>query len=144
MHAKFSLFFGALLCGLILGGCASTPPTPKITYPVTYQIQIGNTQVHSDYGPQTLNVNASQEVVVEPNRPLYYQVVSPVDVTVYVYEKSAPNSRKQVGQMEGKSFTSSISPTSRTLEFAFSAAEPNSSGKVLFTLSDRPITPVSP
>jgi hypothetical protein len=140
MHSKVLGLLTALSLVIFAGGCASGP---EVSYPVTYQIQVGNTEVHTDYGPQSTNMSASQQVVASVGRPLYYQVVSPIDVSVYVYERAAPNSRTQVTQMEGKTFTSSITPTTSTLEFTFTATQPNSRAKVLFTLSDRPIAPTS-
>lgn len=131
---------------LVFAGCASTPPPPSIVYPVTYQIQVGNTQVTSVNGPQNTNIAASQIAAVVPGAPLYYQVVSPVIVVVTAYERAYPNdpaSRRQIGQMQGTTFTSSIVPTTATMEFTFAVAQTNSSGVLQFTLSDHPIAPVT-
>ncbi|PTY08504.1 hypothetical protein DB347_02675 [Opitutaceae bacterium EW11] len=138
MKAKLGFFS---LAAVLLGGCASdVPPTPRIQYPVTYQVPIGNTSVRSDYGPQNLSTQATQQVTVETGRPIYYQVVSPVDVSVSVNELSGPKAaRHLVSQMQGTSFTAMVTPTTPALEFTFSPVQANTGGTVRFTLSDRPI-----
>ena len=143
MNTRILASLGATALAFFFAGCVSSPPS--ISYPVTYQIQVGNTQVSSVNGPQNAIVNASQVAAVVPGAPLYYQVVSPVIVTVTAYERTYPNdpaSRRQVGQMQGTTFTSSIVPTVVTMEFTFAVAQANSSGVLQFTLSDRPIAPV--
>ncbi len=133
------------LLGLALAGAGCTTTSlPRVTYPVTYQIQLSNTQVRSDYGPQNLNINATQDVTVSPNEPLYYQVSSPVEVVVYVYELDAVNQRTLLGQNEGTLFNSYVVPPTSTLEFVFSVAQANSSGVLQFTISDQPIGPTAP
>lgn len=131
------------LAALAFAGCASdVPPTPRVQYPVTYQVPVGNTNVHSDYGPQNLSTQATQQVAVEPGRPLYYQVISPVDVAVAVSEApDADGTRHAVSEMQGTRFTAMVTPASRTLEFSFKPVQPNTGGTVRFTLSDRPISP---
>ena len=141
MNKRSLVNFCILTLGLLMGGCATSPRTPHVAYPVTYDIQVNNTQVHSDYGPQNLSVNATQDVAVASGQTLYYQVVSPVDVTVYFYGVDSPGQRAFLGQMQGTSFTSSIVPSTGTLEFMFIATHPNSSGTLKFTLSDQPIAP---
>ncbi len=144
MKTRILLAFGLSTLGLVMAGC-TTASLPRVTYPVTYQIHLGNTQVRSSYGPQNLNVNATQDVTVSPDEPLYYQVSSPVEVVVYVYEGETPGERTLLGQNEGTSFTSSVLPRSDSLQFVFSVAQANSSGVVQFTLSDEPLAPaVSP
>lgn len=125
---------------LLLAGCATTPPLPKVTYPITYQIGVGNTQVTTSAGPQNTNQSATQQVTVEPGETFYYQVVSPVAVTLSVYEAGA-GGHTLLGQMQGASFTSSIVPQTSSLEFSFAVSEANTGGTVQFTLSDRPIAP---
>jgi hypothetical protein len=128
----------------LLGGCASPqPPLPTIHYPVTYQVPIGNTSAQASTGPQSLNINATQDVEVQPGVPLYYQISSPVAVTVYLYEKigAAPGGNL-LGQMQlpaGGPTTNQITPRTSSLEFVFSASQANSSGTLQFTLSDQPI-----
>ncbi|HKB90626.1 MAG TPA: hypothetical protein VKC60_08945 [Opitutaceae bacterium] len=144
MNSKCFASMTVLMAGIWMAGCASSPPPrPRINYPVTYQINIGNTQVRSEYGPQNLNVSATQQVMVQPGQPLYYQVYSPVNVTVYVYERASSNTRRLLGQMQGTSFTTAVTPSVDMLEFVFSAAQSNTGGVVQFTLSDRPLA-VSP
>jgi hypothetical protein len=141
-----ALLASSSLAVLAITGCSSVPPPPSIVYPVTYQIQVGNTQVNSTSGPANTNIAASQVAAVIPGAPLYYQVVSPVIVVVTAYERAYPNdpaSRRQVGQMQGTTFTSSIVPTTGTMEFTFAVAQTNSSGVLQFTLSDHPIAPVT-
>jgi hypothetical protein len=124
-----------------LSACvAPTASRPVVAYPVSYQVPIGNAQVTANDGPQNLNVSASQDVSVEPGKTLYYQVVSPVDVTVSVSRKpGATETTTRLAQMQGTTFTSSIVPDTSALRFTFTAAQANSSGTLKFTLSDRPI-----
>jgi hypothetical protein len=122
-----------------LAGCATTADVPRVSYPVTYNIQVGNTQVATSAGGQNLNIAPTQQVEVVPREPLYYRVDSPVDVTVSVFEIGRSGERSLLGQMRGTSFTTSVMPTSSQVEFSFSASQPNSSGTVQFTLSDEPI-----
>ena len=147
MKAKMSALLAVGTALFFSGGCATTPPLPHITYPATYQIPVGNTQVSSNYGPQSLNNAPSQVVSVLPGSKLYYQVVSPVMVVLYIYERPTPDDaagRRLVGQMEGTTFTSSFIPSTSTVEFGFAVAQANSSGTIAFTLSDRPIAPPPP
>jgi hypothetical protein len=139
-----SSFFAPLplILAACLAGCATSPPMPSVTYPVTYQINLANSQVAaSGYGPQNLNVAATQQVTVEPGQTLYYQVNSPVAVTLSIYADDGAGNRTALGQLQGTSFTSSVLPSTAHLDFAFSVAQPNSSGTLQFTLSDRPIAP---
>ena len=128
---------------LALTACvAPTPPRPVVAYPVSYQVQIGNTQVRANDGPQNLNVSATQDVSVEPGKTLYYQVSSPIDVTLSLYElPSSTTPSARLAQTQGTTFTSSIVPTTSAVRFTFTATQPNSSGTLRFTLSDRPIAP---
>jgi len=127
------------VAAIFVGGCASEP-LPRIKYPVTYNVQVGNTRVTSDYGPQNLNTQAVQQVAVEAGRPIYYQVVSPFEVSVVVSESASPGVKEQVSQMQGTTFTAMLTPKTPMLEFAFAAARTNSGGTLQFTLSDQPIT----
>jgi hypothetical protein len=139
---RSSLGATLLLLGLFAAGCATTPPRPVVHYPVTYDVPVGNTQVNSSAGPQNLNVSSTQQVTADVGEPLYYQIVSPVAVTVSVYERRSTDSgRMLLKEMQGTSFTSSITPAVSALEFVFSVQESNSSGTLKFTLSDRPIAP---
>lgn len=137
MTSKIALFF--FTTAVFMAGCTSTPPTPRIKYPVTYQVQVGNTRVTSDYGPQNLTTSANQQVAVEAGRPIYYQVVSPFDVTIQVSESASAGTKKQVSQMQGTTFTAMIVPTTPTLEFSFTPSRTNTGGTLQFTLSDQPI-----
>lgn len=131
------------LAGLVLAGCATTPPRPRIVYPITYNIQVGNTQVTSGYGGQNLNIHATQQVAVAPGVPLYYQLASPIPVAVTVSEITTSGVRAPLGDMRGTSFTTSIVPSTGALEFAFTPLQPNTNGTLQFTLSDRPIAPAT-
>ncbi len=130
-----------ILSLLALTACvAPTPPRPVVAYPVSYQVQIANTQVVSADGPQNLSNNATQDVTVDPGKTLYYQVVSPIDVTLSLYELPSPGMPSaRIAQMQGTTFTSSITPSTSVVRFVFSASQANSSGNLRFTLSDRPI-----
>jgi hypothetical protein len=141
-NSSFSALGIAL--ALVLGGCATAPMVPHVAYPATYSIQVGNTQVLSVYGPQNSNVTAAQQVTVAPGVPIYYQVVSPVAVTVYVYQDEVNGTRTLIGQMQGMTFSSSITPPVSSLEFAFAVANANSSGLLQFTINDQPMTPAAP
>lgn len=139
MKATLALF---ALAAALLAGCSSDiASAPRINYPVTYKVPVGNTQVRSEYGPQNMNTSANQQVAVEVGRPLYYQVISPVEVAVQINEITAQSSRRQVGQMQGTTFTGMVTPQSPSLEFSFTAARANSGGTLEFSLSDRPLTP---
>jgi hypothetical protein len=140
MKTSLTLALGLGGLALLAGGCA-TATLPRVTYPVTYQIQLGNTQVRSDYGPQNLNVNATQDVTAEAGEPLYYQVSSPVLVNVYAYDLDTGGTRVLLGSNQGTVFSSSVTPTSDSLRFVFSVAQANTSGVVQFTISDQPISP---
>jgi len=121
-----------MMLALLAAGCG-TPSTPHVAYPVTYNIQVDNTQISS--------TNATQDIAVASGQALYYRVVSPVDVTVYFYGVEGEGQRMFLSQMQGRVFTSSITPSTGTLEFVFIATPPNSSGTLKFTLSDQPIAP---
>jgi hypothetical protein len=144
MNLKFIPGVLGAALALVLAGCESQPMAPHIAYPATYTIQVGNTQVLSAYGPQNSNVTAAQQVTVAPGVPIYYQVVSPVAVTVYLYQDNADSSRTLIGQMQGMTFTSSVTPQVSSLEFAVAVANANSSGTLQLTLSDRPLAPAAP
>lgn len=146
MNKHTVLLSGALALAVgLFAGCSTTPsapPRPVVVYPVTYDVPVGNTQVTSTSGPQNLNVSSTQQVTAVVGDPLYYQVVSPVAVTVSIYErKSADYARVLVREMQGTSFTASLTPSVPNLEFVFSVMQSNSSGSLKFTLSDRPIAP---
>ncbi len=138
MKLPISLFSLAAL--LFMAGCASEPAAPRIKYPITYQVQVGNTRVSSDYGPQNLTTQATQQVAVEAGRPMYYQVISPFDVAVTVTESASPGMKTQVSQMQGTIFTAMITPQTPMVEFSFAPAHTNTGGTMQFTLSDQPIT----
>ena len=144
--ARLPLIALPLVVLLGLSACvAPSPPRPVVAYPVSFQVPVGNTQVSATDGPQNLNVSANQDVSVEPGKTIYYQVVSPVDVVLSIYELSSNNistvSSTRLTQMQGNSFTASITPAVHALRFSFTAAQANSSGTARFTISDRPIAP---
>ena len=130
--------FGALLMAFFIGGCG-TPSAPHAAYPTAYSIQVDNTPAHSDTTPQNPTLSPTQNVTVVGGQQLYYQVVSPVDVTVYFYGMEGEGQRVFLGQMQGRTFASSVTPNTNTLEFVFVATQPNSSATLKFTLSDQPI-----
>jgi len=125
---------------LFIVGCG-TPSAPRAACPVTYSIQVDNTLAHSDTSPQNPGMNPTQDVAVASGRRLYFQVVSPVDVTVYFFGVDGQGERVFLGQMQGRTFTSSVTPNANTLEFVFVATQPNSRATVKFTLSGQPIAP---
>jgi hypothetical protein len=147
MKHKITPYLAAAAFALGLAGCATdqTASLPRIHYPVTYSVPVGNTSVNSSYGPQAMNVSASQDVTVQPNVTLYYQVNSPINITLYIYDKLSSGERGNLlGTMQGTQFTSSTTPDSTVLEFVFTSSQTNSNGTLAFTLSDTPITPVMP
>jgi hypothetical protein len=136
---------GAAIAALFAGGCSSAPPTNQSPYPVTYNIQVDNTQSPSDYNAQATSASATRDVAVASGQTLYYKVESPVDVTVYFYGVESPGESGRIflAQMQGRTFVSSIMPNKGTLEFVFIATQPNSHGTVKFTLSDHPLAPLA-
>jgi hypothetical protein len=142
MKRKNLTGFGTLLMAFFIGGCG-TPSAPHAAYPVSYSIQVDNTQAYSDTTPQNSNMSATQDVAVANGQRLYYQVVSPVDVTVYFYRVEGQGERVFLGQMQGRTFTSSVTPNTNTLEFVFVATQPNSRATLKFTLSDQPVAPAA-
>jgi hypothetical protein len=122
----------ALSLGLV--GCATTAQ-----YPVTYQVPIGPSQVRSDFGPPNLVVNAVQDVPARAGALLYYQVVAPVNIVFYAFDKTGPGPGGPIlSQLQGTSFYSSVVPSSDGVEFVFSSTLPVSSGSVQLTVSDTP------
>jgi len=134
--SRWALVFPAFF----IGGC-STPAPPHAAYPVTYRIQVDNTEAHSDTGSQDLTMSPTQDVAVVSGQRLYYRVVSPVDVTVYFYGVEGQGERVFLGQMQGRTFAASVTPSTSTLEFVFVATQPNSSATLKFTLADQPAAP---
>lgn len=132
----------AAIAGL-LAGCSTPAHRPVVVYPVTYDVPVGNTQVSASAGPQNLNVSSTQQVTAVVGQPLYYQITSPVAVTVSIYERTSSSEMGRVllREMQGTAFTSSLTPSSASLEFVFSVKESNSAGTLKFTLSDRPLAP---
>ncbi|MDF3056339.1 MAG: hypothetical protein K0R17_554 [Rariglobus sp.] len=132
----------ALALGLLAGCTTPVERRPVVHYPVTYDVPVGNTQVSASTGPQNLNVSSTQQVTADVGDRLYYQIVSPVPVTVSIYErKSANYGRVLLREFQGTTFTDSIVPSDPNLEFVFSALQSNSAGTLKFTLSDRPLAP---
>lgn len=139
--ARF-VFAVALLASAALAGCTSTSPRrPVVHYPVTYDVPFGSTQVNASTGKQDLEVNATQRVEADVGDPLYFQIASPVPVSVAVFERKSPDApRTFVRELQGTNFNGSLVPASPNLEFVFSAPKANSSGNLRFTLSDKPLT----
>jgi hypothetical protein len=132
-----------IFLAFFIGGCG-TPSAPHAAYPVTYNIQVDNTPAHADTGaPNLSNTSPTQDVTVVSGQLLHYQVVSPVDVTVYFYGMEGEGQRVFLGQMQGRSFAASVTPNTSTLEFVFVATQPNSSAMLKFTLSDQPVATVA-
>ena len=136
---KILTAFLCLVATVFIAGCSSEPDAVRSKYPITYNVQVGQTKAVSDYGPQTLSNQAVQQLTVEVGRPLYYSVDSDFDVLVTVAEVPSPDERRQISQMQGSRFATSITPETSTLVVTFSAAKPNTGGNVKFTLSDQPI-----
>jgi hypothetical protein len=128
----------------LLAGCSAPPAEkrPVVAYPITYDVPVGNTQVKASTGPQDLNISSTQQVTAEVGEALYYQIVSPVPVTVSVYERTNANqARVLMREFQGTSFTDAIVPSNPNLEFVFAAQQANTGGTLKFTLSDRPLAP---
>jgi len=139
MNSKIIAGFVAGATSLFLAGCDTTP-----NYPVTYQIPIGYSQVSTVYGLQNLNVSATHDSSVTPGVALYYQVSSPVTLTLYVFDKTGTGpGGVLLNQTQGTNITSSATATSDTLEFVFSTAQPYTGGTVQLTVSDRPLPPTA-
>lgn len=138
MTTKCFSLGAALVAGAMLAGCATSE------YPMTYSVPIGTATVTSAYGPQNLVVNGVQDVAATPGVPLYYSAISPVNVVVYVFDKSSSSTGEPIlSQMQGTSFYSSVTPQSSTVEFVFSAAQPNTGGAVQLTINNAPLTGTS-
>jgi hypothetical protein len=137
MNSKILACLAASAAALFLAGCNSTP-----TYPVTYNIPVGYSTVATPYGTQSINVSATHDSNVAPGVPMYYQVNSPIPVTVYVFDKTGPGpGGPLLNQTQGTNVTSSASSTSGILEFVFSIAQAYTSGTVQLTISDQPLSP---
>lgn len=140
MKTKFITPLAALaVC--FFAGCATT----SVQYPITYQVPIGNSTVTSAYGPQNLNVSGVQDAPAIPGEPLYYQIVSPVNLSLYIFDKTGPGpGGPRLAQSQGTFFNTSVTPTGNTVEFVFSAAQQGTGGTVQFTVSDHPIPSAMP
>jgi hypothetical protein len=134
MNAKLILPLVALAAAL--GGCATSPQ-----YPVTYQVPISNPVITSDYGPASLSVNGVQDVPATPGQLLYFQVLAPMNMVFYAFDKtgSGPGG-PLLGQMQGTTLYSSVLPTGNTVEFVFSSTQPVTGGTVQLTVSDHAMT----
>ena len=76
----------------------------------------------------------------QPGVALYYQVISPVNVVAYAFDRINSNpGGPLLAQFQGTSFYSSVTPSGGTVEFVFSAAQPAMGGSVQLFISDRPI-----
>jgi hypothetical protein len=80
---------------------------------------------------------------------MFYQVASPVPLTLYVFDKTGPGpGGALLNQTQGTNITSSATASSNTLEFVFSTAQAYTNGTVQLTISDRPLpataTPMGP
>jgi hypothetical protein len=141
MKSQLSCGLSAFALAVCLGGCTTT----TTSLPMSYQIPIGNSQVSNAFGVQNLSVNATQDVTVPPNSTLYYQVISPVNLTFYVFDKTGniPGGTL-LGKLQGTTFTSQAISRTGTLEFVFSADQMNTGGTVQFNVSDRPLAPATP
>ncbi len=134
------ILVGAIAAALLfVSGCSSPSNLRHVNYPVTYQVQVGNSQVNAAGDNQNLNIVANQHVEVIPGRTLFFNVDSPVIVHLEIYERDG-SSRRMIGQMEGTMISSSFTPRSETAVFEFAAAHANSSGTLQFTLSDEPLS----
>ncbi|HEY3756444.1 MAG TPA: hypothetical protein VGL42_09880 [Opitutaceae bacterium] len=140
--------FPVILASLALLALAGCDTVPSVQYPITYQVPIGNSTVTSAYGPQNLNVSGQQSVPAIPGQPLYFQIASPVNVTLYVFDQTGPGpGGPQLVQSVGSFWNQPVTPTGRNVEFVFSATQQGTGGTVQFTVSDHPIPssmPVTP
>jgi hypothetical protein len=135
MNSKIIACFAAAAAALFLAGCDTVP-----TYPVSYQIPIGYSQVATPYGTQSINVSATHDSSVTPGVPMYYQVSSPVPLTLYVFDKTGPGpGGPLLNQTQGTNITATATATSNTLEFVFSTAQAYTNGTVQLTISDHPL-----
>jgi hypothetical protein len=80
---------------------------------------------------------------------MFYQVSSPVPLTLYVFDKTGPGpGGVLLNQTQGTNITASATATSNVLEFVFSTAQAYTNGTVQLTVSDRPLpataTPLGP
>jgi hypothetical protein len=120
---------------LLLAGCVTAPSAP-----VVYQVPITQPVIRSDFGPPNLAVTGVQDVPAQPGAPLYYQVISPVNVVAYAFDRINPGpGGPLLAQFQGTSFYSSVTPSGSAVEFVFSAAQPVMGGSVQLFVSDRPI-----
>jgi hypothetical protein len=127
---------GLLGASLALCGCATTPSSP-----VTYDVPLGPAQVTSEYGTPSIAVNGAQDLPAVAGQPLYYEVVSPVNVVFYAFDKDASGgSPPLLSQMEGTSFYGSVVPTGDDVEFLFSSVTRVSGGSVRVTVAGGPMT----
>lgn len=120
---------------LALAGCATYQSNP-----VTYEVPFGPAQVRSDFGPSSIVVNGIQDVPVRAGAPAYFQLVSPVNVTLYAFDRvgTGPGG-PLLSQLQGTSFYTSVLPTSGTVEFVISATQPVTGGSAQLTVSDSPM-----
>jgi hypothetical protein len=141
MNSKILALLAASAAAALFAGCADTTTSP---YPVSYQIPIGYSQAPTAYGTQSINVSATHDSTVTPGVPMYFQVNSPVPLTLYVFDKTGPGpGGNLLNQTQGTVISATATATSSTLEFVFSTAQPYTGGTVQFTISDHPLPPVT-
>jgi hypothetical protein len=136
---KIMACFAAIAAAFFLAGCDTAP-----NYPVTYQIPIGFSQVATVYGVQNVNVSATHDSTVVPGVPFFFQISSPVGLTLYVFDKTGTGpGGVLLSQMQGTNITSSATATSSTMEFVFSTAQAYTGGTVQLTVSDHALPPTT-
>ena len=136
MNSRLLTPLAALGACLLLNACVTAPPAPTV-----YQIPITAPVVRSDFGPPNLAVSGVQDVSAQPGSPLYYQVISPVNVVAYAFDRTSPSpGGPLLAQFQGTNFYSSVQPSSGAVEFVFSAGPPVMGGAVQLIVSDRPFT----
>lgn len=113
-----------------------------VHYPVTYQVPVGGSAVPHVGNPH-LDVSATQDVAVQPGKPLYCEIESPVPLTVYLYERvgAAPNANllTHVEVPANQRVKERFIPPTSSVEFLFADQNPGVSGILQFTLSDEPL-----
>jgi hypothetical protein len=136
MNVKILAPLAAVGTCLLLAACVTAPPAPTI-----YQVAITAPVVRSDFGPPNLAVTGVQDVPATPGAPLYYQVLSPVNVVAYAFDRTSPSpGGPLLAQFQGTNFYSSVQPSGGTVEFVFSATPPVMGGTVQLIVSDRPFS----
>jgi len=129
----------ALALGLLLGACETGPARrPPVAYPASFPVAVGGAAIPG-YGTPDSAVTAVHPLEVRPNRPVYYQVLAPSPVTVFVYQAAEKAGHTLLERKQGRIVTGSVTPTGARLEFAFGGASAGGGVEVQVTVSDEAI-----